>query len=155
MRTLGDLANTGTIGFWQSGRHRQSREATDVSVRHIVPGSVFQGSVLFGAAEEACAKGQSLDLLPVKVDVPCGFMHRMYHAHFRESKLFADHSSPRPSRPKVPGNGLGRRRATARNVIDLTEEDAVWPGFDGPDDMDFWKAIAVSMGQGTSIRTVY
>jgi hypothetical protein len=41
------------------------------------------------------------------------------------------------------------------DVIDLTEEDVVWPGFDGPDDMDFWKAIAVSMGQGTSIRIVY
>jgi len=32
----------------------------------------------------------------------------------------------------------------------LTDDkvSAVWPGFDGTDDMDFWKAIAVSMGEG-------
>lgn len=38
------------------------------------------------------------------------------------------------------------------DVIDLTEEDVVWPGFDDRDDMDFWRAIAVSMGEGTSIH---
>lgn len=36
------------------------------------------------------------------------------------------------------------------DIVDLTEDNvsAVWPGFDGTDDMDFWKAIAVSMGEG-------
>jgi hypothetical protein len=40
------------------------------------------------------------------------------------------------------------------DVVDLTEDDPVWPGFEDQDDMDFWKAIVVSMGEGTSICIV-
>jgi hypothetical protein len=109
----------------------------------------------------------------VKVDVPCGFMHLMYHAHFRESpnclpitrhrvqvalkSTAMDSDSDELQRAiqlSLQSTDVAPFKPSA-DVIDLTEEDAVWPGFDGPDDMDFWKAIAVSMGQGTSIRIVY
>lgn len=40
------------------------------------------------------------------------------------------------------------------DIVDLTEDDSVWPGFEDQDDMDFWKAIVVSMGQGTSVCIV-
>jgi len=33
-------------------------------------------------------------------------------------------------------------------MVDLTGDDDVWPGFQDIDDMEFWKAIAVSMGEG-------
>ena len=38
------------------------------------------------------------------------------------------------------------------DVVDLTEDDDVWPGFEDLEEMEIWKAIAVSMGEGpTSI----
>jgi hypothetical protein len=38
-------------------------------------------------------------------------------------------------------------------LIDLTDEEEIWPSFEDIDDMDFWKAIVVSMGLGTSYHT--
>ena len=40
------------------------------------------------------------------------------------------------------------------DIIDLTEDESVWPGFEDQSDMDFWKAIVVSMGKGTSVCIV-
>ena len=34
------------------------------------------------------------------------------------------------------------------DVVDLTEDDDLWPGFEDLEDMEFWKAIAVSTGEG-------
>src|SRR6202022_5050498 len=36
------------------------------------------------------------------------------------------------------------------NVVDLTADDELWPGFADSDDMDFYKTIAISMGEGSS-----
>jgi hypothetical protein len=41
----------------------------------------------------------------------------------------------------------GRR---AEQVVDLTEDDEVWPGFKDADEMDYYKAIAISMDEGTA-----
>jgi hypothetical protein len=35
------------------------------------------------------------------------------------------------------------------DVIDLTEDEEVWPGFTDVEDMAFWKAITESLGRGT------
>ena len=40
------------------------------------------------------------------------------------------------------------------DIVDLTGDDSVWPGFEDQNDMDFWKAIVVSMGEGTSVCIV-
>jgi hypothetical protein len=44
------------------------------------------------------------------------------------------------------------KSSRSSNLIDLTEEE-IWPSFDDVDDMEFWKAIVLSMGQGTSKGT--
>ena len=44
------------------------------------------------------------------------------------------------------GQERGGLRAT--DVIDLTAEVEVWPGFEDTEEMELWKAIAVSMGEG-------
>jgi hypothetical protein len=41
---------------------------------------------------------------------------------------------------------VGPKRRT--DVVDLTEDDDLWPGFEDLEDMEFWKAIASSMGKG-------
>ena len=46
------------------------------------------------------------------------------------------------------GQERGRRRPT--DVIDLTAEVEVWPGFEDTEEMELWKAIAVSTGEGIS-----
>ena len=38
------------------------------------------------------------------------------------------------------------------DVVDLTAEVELWPGFEDTDEMELWKAIAVSMGEGISSR---
>jgi hypothetical protein len=43
-----------------------------------------------------------------------------------------------------------KKAIRSSNVIDLTDGEEIWPSFEDIDDMDFWKAIVVSMGQGTS-----
>jgi hypothetical protein len=43
-------------------------------------------------------------------------------------------------------NKSARRRA---DVVDLTEEDDVWPGFTNSEEMDYYKAIAISMDEGS------
>jgi len=35
------------------------------------------------------------------------------------------------------------------DIVDLTEDDGVWPGFVDSDEMDYYKAVAISMGEGT------
>lgn len=35
-----------------------------------------------------------------------------------------------------------------RDIVDLTGNDDVWPGFEDLEEIEFWKAIAVSMGEG-------
>jgi len=49
----------------------------------------------------------------------------------------------------------GAQRGGRAQAIDLTEDDddddddGVWDGFDNVDEMDYWKAIVLSMGLGT------
>ena len=51
----------------------------------------------------------------------------------------------------------GGQRRGRRNAIDLTEEDDddVWDGFDNVEEMDYWKAILLSTGQGTQTPMFY
>jgi hypothetical protein len=39
-------------------------------------------------------------------------------------------------------------------VIDLTEDNEVWPNFNDLDDMDLWKGIAMSLGKGATPLTL-
>ena len=45
------------------------------------------------------------------------------------------------------------QRGGRAQVVDLTgdddDDDGVWDGFDNVDEMDYWKAIVLSMGLGT------
>ena len=45
--------------------------------------------------------------------------------------------------------GDGLRRQT--DVVDLTGGDDVWPGFEDEEEMEFWKAIAISLGEGKTL----
>ena len=51
-------------------------------------------------------------------------------------------------------NGSGGSLGAKDDVVDLTEDDEIWPGFSDLDDMNFWKAIAVSMGEGNLSRSI-
>ena len=44
----------------------------------------------------------------------------------------------------------GRKRPS--DVVDLTGEDEIWSGFEDSEEMDFWRAITVSMGEGSFLR---
>ena len=46
-----------------------------------------------------------------------------------------------------------KKASRSSNVIDLTDGEEIWPSFEDIDDMDFWKAIVVSMGLGTPYHT--
>ena len=48
------------------------------------------------------------------------------------------------------GEDNGNSTLPPQSVIDLTEEDDVWAGFDNLDDIELWKGIAMSMGKGKS-----
>jgi hypothetical protein len=44
------------------------------------------------------------------------------------------------------GQEQGQRRQ--RDIVDLTEGEEIWPGFEDLDEMELWKGIALSMGEG-------
>ena len=48
----------------------------------------------------------------------------------------------------------GQDETRSRRVdVDLTTDEGIeiWPGFENLDDMDFWKGIALSMGEGAQL----
>jgi hypothetical protein len=49
----------------------------------------------------------------------------------------------------------GAQRGRRGDAIDLAEDgdEDVWDGFDNAEEMDYWKAILLSMGRGTQTPT--
>lgn len=46
-------------------------------------------------------------------------------------------------------SGQESRPKERTDVVDLTAEVELWPGFEDTEEMELWKAIALSMGEGT------
>jgi hypothetical protein len=58
----------------------------------------------------------------------------------------------------MDANERGSRTRPAREIVNLVDDDdddvddnaGVWPGFADLDEMDLWKGIVMSMGEGTA-----